>query len=195
MGDYFYRASEKVHHLVISQYEAHLLSRVHYHTNAERGVMAVHKADLLRTVDRTELLQKGTRLLGFLEQDGDLLQFRYGIEMKVPEHERFRSTGVGGRACRFRGDSVIAEAGPGFCHIVVADIRTDGLSTVVDHRRVHDLRDMQTVELDDGVALRGARRRRRVEITAKIRELVAFLRNVEVAGIEHWYVHSRGEAQ
>jgi hypothetical protein len=165
MDLYRYDAGGGVFELPIMPYEAHMLSHIEPKRIEERGVLAVHKAGIVRSIPRRELLDKAGRLLAVLERDDEQIQYRYGI--RVLSGLLAGSALGGGMGCTFRGEATIAEAGPGYCHIV-------GL---------HDMRDMQPVTLDDGTILKPERRRRPVELTQKIARLVAFLHRHDVATI------------
>ena len=177
-----YVAGPSVHHLPVTPYEAHLLSRVEPKQPHERGVLAVPEAGVVRSVPRGELLESARRLASVLQRDDALQQYRYSLKEQAPGQPGHG--GGGGRTCRFMSEHAVVEAGPGFCQIVASDVLHIDAVALVERRRLRDLRDMQPVALDDGTIVAAQRRRRPVALAQSVAQFVAFLEASEAPTIE-----------
>lgn len=209
MGTYIYRSGNSEHHLTISTYEAHLSVLLNCFPPWRVGVFASHKIGNIERLPINYLLSDAKLFLGTLEAAADRLQYRYSLKVMRPNGETIKR-GCSNLSCSFRSESVVANAGPGFCALTsstimvlnalmlkrlraageIRDYEVDRLSRVKCSaaltKVIHDLRDMNALILDDGRKIQAERRSKKTDLPERIRNLIGFLSqlNAEVIDIE-----------
>lgn len=201
MDTYVYRCGEREHRLSVSTYDAHLLVLVNPLPPWRAGVFASPGEGQVRHIPTPDLRDDAHALLGRLDRDGPLLQFRYSLKVRSSDGA-VQERGGGRLLCAFGGTPVLAKAGPGFCALTTSSTITLDESTserlvqelAMRHDEavrlsamapaaaqttiVRDLRDMRPIRLDDGRSLQAERRSHRTDIAADVRLLVEYLSRV-----------------
>src|SRR5262245_28265904 len=198
MDTYVYRCGEREHRLSVSTYDSHLLALVNPLPPWRAGVLASPGQGQVRHIPAPDLRDDAHALLGRLDRDGPLLQFRYSLKVRS-SNGAVQERGGGRLLCAFGGTPVLAKAGPGFCALTTSSTITLDESTseqlvrelamphdeaarlsgmapaAVETTVVHDLRDMRPIRLDDGRSLQAERRSHRTDIAADVRILAEYL--------------------
>jgi hypothetical protein len=198
MDTYVYRCGDREHRFSISTYDSHLLVLVNPFPPWRAGVLASPGQGQVRHIPTHDLRDDAHALLGRLERDGALLQFRYSLKVRSSDGS-VQERGGGRLLCAFGGTPVLAKAGPGFSALTTSSMITLDESTserlvrelamrhdeaarlsgmtpaAVQSTVVHDLRDMRPIRLDDGRSLQAERRSHRTDIAADVRLLVEYL--------------------
>jgi len=198
MDTYVYRCGDREHRLSVSTYDSHLLALVNPLPPWRAGVLASPGQGQVRHIPTPDLRDDAHALLGRLDRDGPLLQFRYSLKVRS-SNGAVQERGGGRLLCAFGGAPVLAKAGPGFCALTTSSTITVDESTserlvrelamrqdeaarlsgtapaAVQATVVHDLRDMRPIRLDDGRTLQAERRSHRTDIDADVRLLVEYL--------------------
>jgi hypothetical protein len=201
MDTYVYRCGEREHRLSVSTYDSHLVVLVNPLPPWRAGVLASPGQGQVRHIPTHDLRDDARALLGRLDEEGSLLQFRYSLKVRSSDGA-VQERGGGKLACAFGGTTVLAKAGPGFCALTTSAMVTldeptgqrlvteramrhyearhlsDMAPTAIQTTVVHDLRDMRPVRLDDGRTLQAERRSHRTDIAADVRRLVEYLSRV-----------------
>ena len=215
MDTYVYRCGEREHRLSVSTYDSHLLVLVNPFPPWRAGVLASPGQGQVRHIPTPDLRDDAYALLGRLDRDGPLLQFRYSLKVRSSDGA-VQERGGGRLLCAVGGTPVLAKAGPGFCALTTSSTITLDESTserlvrelamrhdeaarlsgmapaAVQTTIVHDLRDMRPIRLDDGRSLQAERRSHRTDIAADVRLLVQYLSRVSGDVVEVRVEEGRG---
>ena len=215
MDTYVYRCGNREHRLSVSTYDSHLLVLVNQFPPWRAGVLASPGQGQVRHIPTRDLRDDAHVLLGRLDRDGPLLQFRYSLKVRSSDGA-VQERGGGRLLCAFGGTPVLAKAGPGFCALTTSSTITVDESTserlvqelamrqdeaarlsgmapaAVQATVVHDLRDMRPIRLDDGRTLQAERRSHRTDIAADVRLLVEYLSRLSGAVVEVRVEEGRG---
>ena len=199
MDLYFYDDGHIVHELPISRREAHLcggLTPRCADSSKDAGVLAAHRPGIVLGLDRNELLKKCEDFIRVLQDDGDLLNYQYGLRTRRVDGSN-DTRGSGRRGCVFHGAGAMACTGPGFAHITKTEMWDENGSRVSRTRVLHDLRDMQpvtvTYKADDAWIFSATRRRHPTDVLAKFLGLRDFLANSHSRSIRHWVTENAPE--
>src|SRR5262249_60383813 len=85
------------------------------------GVLASPGQGQVRHIPTHDLRDDARTLLGRLDEDGSLLQFRYSLKVRSSDGA-VQERGGGKLACAFGGTSVLAKAGPGFSALTTSSL-------------------------------------------------------------------------
>jgi predicted DNA-binding protein (UPF0251 family) len=215
MDTYVYRCGDREHRLSVSTYDSHLLVLVNQFPPWRAGILASPGQGQVRHIPTRDLRDDALALVGRLDRDGPLLQFRYSLKVRSSDGA-VQERGGGRLLCAVGGTPVLAKAGPGFCALTTSSTimldestserlvqelamrqdeaaRLAGMApTTVQAAVVHDLRDMRPIRLDDGRSLQAERRSHRTDIAADVRLLVEYLSRLSGDVVEVSVEEGRG---
>jgi hypothetical protein len=174
MSTYIFRSEGAAVEISLSRAESILYVWMCESPPWEVPVFGIAEEETTRRRSRTDLVERTERLLKSLEPQAELLRFTYSLEGS-------------GQSCQFRGKEASLECGAGYCQIVESEItpspKHSGASVVL-HRQLADLRDLEPVVLDDGREIRAKRRPGNHDLLARVRDLKRFLDSAATQWIE-----------
>jgi hypothetical protein len=177
MTTYTFRAADRVARISLSRSEGMQYIWMKESPDWEVPLFGLPIKGMLHQRSRGDLLVRAARLLASLEEQAPLLRFTYTLA-SAPNP-------MLGPPC-LKGQPVSVECGPGFCHLVTSEVfqAPGARAPAIVFHKVADLRNLEPVLLDDGQVLRAARRRTKLDLLGKVRELKAFLEASEAESIE-----------